>query len=199
MAIIKSAKEIAMEKSKSIKKLSHDELQQIKQQQKIDHILSRYYKDKIKPDDLWSYLKNISKPYLIKAQLNLVHSLTFSSSEFEINKRKKGILAIENLKGSTNSNSIEFIFEQLKKVQKDFLNQKEQMMNKIKQELERDPQKRLQTFRQGQQVMVKQMSVEEAINQNKQLKEYLAQMENQFNSQFNQLKQKLQELMEANA
>lgn len=191
MSQIKSAREIAMEKSKKINKLSSQEMAEMKQQEKINRILARYYRNRIEADDLWHHLKGISDKYLAKAQQNFLQSLTFQSNEYDIKRRKNGILAIENLKKESQLSEIELYLNQLEKIQKEFLSKKEQLMNMLKEELEKDPQKRMQTFQQGNQIIVKQLSVEEALEQNKQWKQHIQQIENQYRNQFEQMKENL--------
>ena len=191
MAYIKSALEIAMEKSKKIDKLSSREMSEIKQQKKIDEVLAKYYKDQIEADELWDHLKGISNKLLINAQLNFIQSLTFQSNEYEIEKRKKGILAVENLKEENQSSDIELYFEQLSHILAEFKRNKEQLMQSLQEELEKDPQRRLQTLKQGNQIVLKQLSLEEALEQDQQLKENLKQLELQFNKKYDIVKEKL--------
>jgi serine/threonine protein kinase len=188
---IKSALEIAMEKSKKIDKLSIQEMAEIKQQEKIDSILARYYKDKIGADELWHHLKGISHKYLVKSQQNFLQSLTFQSNTYDFEKRKNGIMAIENLKNTNQSSDIELYLQQLKKVQEEFQKNKEQLIHNVKEELETDPQKRIQTAQQDNHILIKELSVEEALEQNKQLKQQLQQSEKQFKRRFNMAKEKL--------
>jgi len=195
VATIKSAIEIAIEKSKKIDKLGPQEMAEIKQEEKIAGILAKYYKDEIQPDDLWHYLKGISNKYLVKAQNNFLQSLTFQSNVYEVKKRKNGILAIENLKQNSQSSNIEFYLDQLKKIQDDFQKDKEQLIQNAKEELQRDPQKRLQTLQQGNQIILKQMSLEEALEQNQQLKQHLNQVEKQFKKKYNLGKEKLADII----
>lgn len=195
MAKIKSALEIAMEKSKKIEKLSSQEMNEIRQQEKIDRILAKYYKDEIEADDLWRHLKDISNKMLINAQNNFLQSLTFQSNEFEIEKRKNGILAIENLKNDNLTSDIEFSFEQLSKIRTEFKKNKEQLMQILREELERDPQRRFQTFQQDGQIVVKQLSMEEAMEQDEQLKKNLKQLEMQFSKKYNTVKEKISNII----
>lgn len=181
MPNIKSAREIALEKSKKIERLSAQEMSEIKQQEKIDAILAQYYKDQIESDDLWYRLKGISSKYLLKAQNNFLQSLTFQSNDYDIKKRRTGILAIENLKESNQSSDIEYYLQQLIKIKDEFIKNKEQLRENLQKELARDPQKRFQTFQQGNQIIVKQLSLEEALDQNQQLKQHMQQTEKQFN------------------
>jgi len=195
MSNIKSALEIALEKSKKIERLSSQEMAEIKQQEKIDAILAQYYKDQIESDDLWYRLKGISSKYLLKAQNNFLQSLTFQSNDYDIKKRRTGILAIENLKESNQSSDIEYYLQQLIKIKDEFIKNKEQLRENLQKELARDPQKRLQTFQQGNQIIVKQLSLEEALDQNQQLKQHMQQTEKQFKKQFNFAKEKLSDIL----
>jgi hypothetical protein len=192
---IKSALEIALEKSKKINKLSPQELSKIKQEEKIDKMLAKYYKDQIESDELWKILKGFSKELLIKAQNNFIQSLTFQNNDYEIEKRKNGILAIENLKEDNQTSNIEIYLEQLKNIRNEFQRNKEKIVENLKKELERDPQKRLQTLQQGNQIVVKQLSLEEALEQNKQLKENLNHFEKQSKEKYNLVKEKLSEII----
>ncbi len=195
MAYIKSALEIALEKSNNIDKLSPQEMNKIKQQEKIDNILAKYYKDQIESDDLWKHLKDVSNQFLVMAQNNFLQSLTFQSNDYEVKKRKDGILAIENLKKNNQSANIELYLEQLKNIQDEFQKNKEQVLKNLREELEKDPQKRLQTVQQGNQIVVKQLSLEEALEQNQQLKQKLNQLEEQFKRKYNMVKEELIEII----
>jgi hypothetical protein len=192
---IKSALEIALEKSKKINKLSPQELSEIKQEKKIDSILAKYYKNQIESDELWKVLKGFSNKLLIKAQNNFIQSLSFQSNDYEIEKRKNGILAIENLKEDNQSSNIEIYLEQLKNIRDEFQKNKEKIIENLKEELERDPQKRLQTLQQGNQIVIKQLSLEEALEQNTQLKQNLNHFEKQLKEKFNLVKEKLSEII----
>lgn len=195
MAYIKSAIEIAMEKSKNIDKLSPQEMIAIKQQEKIDSILAKYYKDQIDSDNLWYKLKGISTGLLVKAQNGFLKSLTFQNNEYESKKRKDGILAIENLKKENQSSEIEQYFEELNNIRIEFQKNKEQLMQNLRKELERDPQQMLQTIQQGNQIIVKQLTIQEALEQNQQLKENINQLQKQFKKKFEEVKEKLRILI----
>lgn len=191
MSYIKSAIEIAMEKSKNIDKLSPQEMITIKQQEKIDGILAKYYKDQIESDTLWYKLKGISTNLLVKAQNSFLKSLTLQNNEYENKKRKDGILAIENLKKENQTSEIEHYFEELHNIRIEFQKNKEQLMQNLREELERDPQQRLQTMQQGNQIIVKQLTIQEALEQNQQLKKNINQSEKQFKKKFEEVKEKL--------
>ncbi|MDD3538677.1 MAG: hypothetical protein PHP36_01145 [Atribacterota bacterium] len=190
MGYIKSAREIALEKTEK-EKLSAQEIAEIKQQEKISSILAKYYKNQIEPDELWHHFKGIPLKYLIEAQNSFIKSLTFQSNDYDFEKRKKGVLAIENLKESNQSSNIEYYFEQLSKMQREFQKSKEQLIDYVREDLKRNPQKKLQTFQQGNQIIIKELSVEEVLEQDRVLKQKLNQMEKQYKEKFNQTKEKL--------
>jgi hypothetical protein len=192
---IKSAREIALEKTAG-EKLSAQEIAEIKQQEKIDSILAKYYKDQIEPDQLWYQLKELHVKYLKQAQNSFLKSLTYQSNTYDFEKRKKGILAIENLKKTNQSSDIEHYFNQLTKLQKEFQKEKDQLIQYVKKDLERNPQKRLQTFQQGNQIVIKELSVEEVLEQDKGLKQRLNQMEKKYKENFNLLKGKIADLFQ---
>ncbi|MBP8718473.1 MAG: hypothetical protein KBI07_05245 [Candidatus Atribacteria bacterium] len=190
MGYIKSAREIALEKTEK-EKLSAQEIAELKQQEKINSILAKYYKDQIEPDELWHHFKGIPLKYLIEAQNSFIKSLTFQSNDYDFEKRKKGVLAIENLKKSNQSSNIEYYFEQLINTQREFQKNKEQLIEYVKEDLKRNPQKKLQTFQQGNKIIIKELSVEEVLEQDRVLKQKLNQMEKQYKEKFNQTKEKL--------
>lgn len=198
MGYIKSAREIALEKTAN-KKLSAQEITELKQQEKVDSILAQYYKDQIESDQLWHHLKEVPEHYLKKAQNSFLRTLTFKSNPYDIEKRKNGILAIENLKKSNLYSQIEQYFNQLNEVQLEFQKEKEQIIQYVKNDLQRNPQKRLQTFQQGNQLIIKELSIEEVLEQDKGLKEKLALIEKKYLEKFNIVKEEIVHLINENS
>ncbi|MDD4363012.1 MAG: hypothetical protein PHD33_02230 [Atribacterota bacterium] len=195
MAYIKSALEIALEKSKKIDRLNPQEMAEIKQNKKIDSILAKYYKDQIDSDELWNNLKGISDKYLIKAQNNFLQSLTFQSNVYDIEKRKKGILAIENLKKTSKLTEIEDSFHKLSGINQELENKKEQLIKDVKEEFERNPEKRMQTFQQGNQIMLKEIGFEEYLSQDEDFKNNLNYLEKNYQKKFDNLKKEINRIV----
>jgi len=195
MAYIKSALEIALEKSKKIDRLNPQEMAEIKQNKKIDSILAKYYKDQIDSDELWNNLKGISDKYLIKAQNNFLQSLTFQSNVYDIEKRKKGILAIENLKKTSKLTEIEDSFHKLSGINQGLENKKEQLIKDVKEEFERNPEKRMQTFQQGNQIMLKEIGFEEYLSQDEDFKNNLNYLEKNYQKKFDNLKKEINRIV----
>ncbi|HOF02467.1 MAG TPA: hypothetical protein PLT58_00650 [Atribacterota bacterium] len=190
MGFLKTAREIALEKTSS-DKLNSQEIADIKQHTKIDTILAKYYKDQIEPDQLWHHLKEIPEKYFGQVQNNFLRSFTFQSNPYDADKRKRGLLAVENLKKINRSSDIENYFDQLIQVQKDFQDEVDRLIEYVKEDLEKNPEKRLQTFQQGNQIIIKELTVEEILEQDKGLKQKLNQIEKKYSTKFNQLKEKM--------
>ena len=197
MGYIKSALEIALEKTAG-EKLTPQEIAEIKQQKKIDSILAKYYKDRIKAEQLWHHFKELPGQYLIEAQNSFLRSLTFQSSPYDVEKRETGILALESLKKSKQSSEIEHYFKQLVESQDEFQKEKEGLIESIAKDLENNPERRLQTFQQGNQIIIKELTVQEVMEQDEGLKERLNQMEKKYMQRFNLLKEKVFELIKEN-
>lgn len=197
MSYIKSALEIALEKTAG-EKLTPQEIAEIKQQKKIDSILAKYYKDRIKREQLWHHFKELPGQYLIEAQNSFLRSLTFQSSPYDVEKRETGILALESLKKSKQSSEIEHYFKQLVESQDEFQKEKEGLIESIAKDLENNPERRLQTFQQGNQIIIKELTVQEVMEQDEGLKERLNQMEKKYMQRFSLLKEKVFELIKEN-
>jgi hypothetical protein len=197
MGYIKSALEIALEKTAG-EKLTPQEIAEIKQQKKIDSILAKYYKDRIKAEQLWHHFKELPGQYLMEAQNSFLRSLTFQSSPYDVGKRETGILALESLKKSKKSSEIEHYFKQLVKSQEGFQKEKEGLIKSIEKDLENNPERRMQTFQQGNQIIIKELTVQEVMEQDEGLKEKLNQMEKKYIQKFNLLKEKMVELIKEN-
>ena len=198
MSYIKSALEIALEKTAG-EKLTPQEIAEIKQQKKIDSLLAKYYKDQINAEQLWHQFKELPGQYLIKAQNSFLRSLAFQSSPYDVEKRETGIMALESLKKSNQSSDIEHYFKQLVKSQDDFKKEKEELTESLAKELEDNPERRLQTFQQGSQIIIKELTVQEVMEQDEELKERLNQMEKKYMQRFNLLKEKVADLIKQNS
>jgi len=157
--------------------------------------LAKYYKDQIDSDELWNNLKGISDKYLIKAQNNFLQSLTFQSNVYDIEKRKKGILAIENLKKTSKLTEIEDSFHKLSKINQGLENKKEQLIKDVKEEFERNPEKRMQTFQQGNQIMLKEIGFEEYLSQDEDFKNNLNYLEKNYQKKFDNLKKEINRIV----
>lgn len=196
MGKLKSALEIAMEKAEKLDRLSSEEIQKIKEEEKIKTLLSKFYLGKIRTNDLWEKLQGSSPSLLKNAQIILINSLNFNNNPHELKLRKEGILALESLKKNNNISILENLLTQLNNLKNEFVKNIKYMEEKAKAELEKDPQSRLKTIRQGDKLIVMQLSVEEALQQNSHWKDFLHQQEEKYYQQFERLREKIKQTLE---
>jgi len=183
VAKLKSAWEIAQQKVDSIK-LSPEEIEAIKEEERIKALLPKFYKGEITVNDLWQELKGSKPTVLREAQLVLINSLNLKNSPDELKVRKEGILAIENLKENQKIPTIESLINQLISLQKEYHKIKDSVANKLKAEIKKDPKLRIKTVQQGEKIIIMRLSVEEALQENPQWKNFLSQHEEEYNQRF---------------
>ena len=191
MGKVKSAFEKAMEKAAGIGELTPEEKEKIKDQEKVKSILAEFYKGQIDRDGLWQRLKGV-KPYILKeAQQHIVDSLGLGSTPEELQLRKDGILAIENLKEKKHIPAVEQTLNSIKALQKEYSEGKERAAEELKTAVERNPQLRVQPVRtpDGRTVYQASLSVDEAVQAR--LSEFLSEHEMRYSQQFNGLIEKL--------
>lgn len=181
---IKTAIEIAMEKAAMLEDLSEEEKESIENKKKLNPIMVSFYRNEIGPDKLWEKLKN-EKPSLLKqAQINLLESLKFTLEHEELKKRNKGIIAVESLKKEQKTSAIQQDLSMLENIQKQADAEKKQVFNEFKKAIEKNPQARTRIIEQGGAKIVLKLSVEDAVAQNPQWKQFLGDFEKKYISEF---------------
>jgi len=184
---IKTAVEIAMEKAARLEDLSEEEKERIENKKKLNPIMTGFYRNEIGPEKLWTKLKNERASLLKQAQLNLLESLKFSLEPEEIKRRNKGIIAIESLKKDQKTSAIQQGLSLLENMQKKAETEKKQVFNEFKKAVENNPQARTRVVEQGGAKIVLKLSVEDAIAQNQQWKQFLSDFEKNYNSEFDKV------------
>lgn len=188
---IKSALEIALEKANKINKLTPEEKERIKAEEKIRSLLAKYYKGRLTSNDLWQKLKG-NKPFILReAQLILINSLNFKNTQYEYQMRKDAILAIETLKEGQNTSTIESTLNEINLLKKEYRKKKEETENILKKEIKKNPQARLKTAKQGNKLIITQLSVEEALQENTQWKNFIVQHEEKYVKEFREVIERL--------
>jgi len=196
MERIRSAIEIAMEKTAGLGGLSAEEKERLRDEEWLREVLADYYRERIGPEELWRRLKEKNRERLLeKAQLNLIESLGIRSPDGEIERRKDGILAIESLKRHPNTSVLESRLEALLKLRERMREEKDRMYERFRNEVERNPelrmkQRQVQTEK-GTVIVQAQLTVEEAVNQLPEWKEFLAGLEERYGEEFTALTEEL--------
>jgi len=183
---------IARERLARIGELTPEEKEKMLDSEKVNSILSEFYQGQIDPESLWKKLKEEGKPSLLReAQVRLVDSLSFGSTSAELQGKRDGILAIETLKKEQNTSTIELNLKRMEDLQKRYRAEIEQAYNSIRTEVERNLQLRVKQVQQGQNTMVIQLTVDEAIKQLPQWQDFLSNQEKRYSQEFAKVIEKL--------
>jgi len=183
---------IARERLAKVGELTREEKEKMIDSEKVNSLLSEFYQGQIDPESLWKRLKEEGKPSLLReAQMKLVDSLSFGSTPAELQRKRDGILAIETLKEEQNTSIVELNLNLIEDLPKRYRAEIEQAYNGIKAEVERNPQLRVKQVQQGQNTMIVQLSVDEAIKQLPQWRDFLSSQEKRYNQEFTKVIEKL--------
>jgi hypothetical protein len=183
---------IARERLARIGELTQEEKDKMVDSEKVDALLLEFYQGRITLESLWQKLKEEGKPPLLReAQIKLIDSLSFGSTTAELHKRRDGILAIETLKEEQNTSIVELQINLTEDLQKRYKSEVEQAYNSIRSEVESNPQLRVKQVQQGQNTMIVQLSVDEAIKQLPQWQDFLSNQERRYSQEFAKVMEKL--------
>jgi hypothetical protein len=184
---------IARERLSRLGELTQEERERMVDSEKVTSLLSEFYQGQIDPESLWKRLKEEGNPSLLKeAQVKLVDSLSFGVPPAELQRKREGILAIETLKEEQNTSVIEFNLNRLEELQKTYKAEVDRAYNGIRAEVEKDPRLRMKQVQQGQNTMVVQLSVDEAIKQLPQWQDFLSEQGKRYSQEFAATKENLQ-------
>ncbi len=188
---IKSAIEIAMEKTEMLEALSEKEKESIQNKKKLDPIMLSFYRKKLQPDDLWEKFKGEDEAFILLAQRNIIDSLKFGLETEELQRRIKAIIALESLKKEQKTSSVQEGLSEMEAMMQRSEEEKEQVYNEFKRQVENNPQARTKVLEQdGAKIMLK-LSVDDAIAQSKQWKQFLVDFENKYTDIFTDIVEKL--------
>ncbi len=191
MGVIKSAFEKAMEKAAQIGELTPEEKQKIKEDESLKTILADFYKGKLGRDELWQTLKGGSEAFLKKAQMHLADSLGLGGLPEDFQIRREGILAIETLKKTQNTSSIELILDAAGMLRKEYQDGKERAAEELREAVERNPQLRMRPVKtpDGRTALQAAYTVDEAVQVR--MAEFLAEHEEHYGTEFDKMLEKL--------
>jgi hypothetical protein len=183
---------LARERLTKIGELTAEEREKMVDHEKVNSLLSEFYLGQIDSGRLWKKLKAENKPSLFReAQIRLIDALSFGSTPIEAKRKRDGILAIETLKEQPNTSIVEMNLNLMEELQKRHKAEVDQAYNSIKAEVERNPQLRVKQVQQGQNTMMVQLSVDEAMKQLPQWRDFLSEQEKVYTQEFAKLTEKL--------
>lgn len=188
----KSLPPIARERLARIGEPTREEKDSIRDAEVVDSLLAEFYQGQIAPDELWKRLKEEGKPSLLrKAQMRLLDSLSFGSAPADLHSKSEGIIAIETLKEDQNTPLVERILDLIEHMQERYGTEAEEARSKMRAEVERNPQLRMKQVQQGQSTIMIQLTVDEAIEELPQWRDFLAEHGKRYSREFNDLVEKL--------
>ncbi len=171
--------------------MTSDEKERMKDSANLDSLLSEFYREVLNSEGLWTTLKEYrdhGKGYLLKeVQLKLIDSLSLGSRSAEIQKRKEGILAIETLKEHQNTPMLEAGLNSIEQLLRKCSEEVQQVYNELRAQIERDPRLRMEQVKQGQNTVIVQLSVDEAVKRNPQWRNFLSQHEVRCSQEFTRI------------
>ena len=186
---------IMREKLARIGEVTPEEKESMKEIEQLTSILSEFYKGELNPEGLWNKLKEYKdkgKGYLLKeAQVKLLDSLSLAGDAVELQKRRRGILAIETIKEDQNTAILEQSLNSIEGLQKRYVEEIEEAYSSLKAQVERNPQLRMQQVQQGQTSTVMQLTVEEAIKNSAEWNNFAANHEKGYSQEFAKVVDKL--------
>ena len=183
---------IVRERLARIGDLSPEEKKKIADAERADSLLAEFYQGRLSPEGLWQKLKREDNPSLLKEiQLRLLESLSLSTTPQELKKRRDAILAVESLKKEQNTSVIELSLKQLEELPKRYEAETQRAYKHLRAEVERNPQLRLKQIQQGQNTVIIQLTVDEAIKQLPQWKNFLSEQEKKYHQEFARIIDKL--------
>jgi len=183
---------LARERLAKIGELTPEEKGKMVDSEKVDSLLSEFYQGQIDSESLWKRLNKEGKPPLMReAQMRLIDSLSFGSTPIELQRKREGILAIETLKEEQNTSIVELNLNLMEDLPKRHKTEIEQAYSSIKAEVERNPQLRAKRVQQGQNTMMVQLSVDEAIKQLPQWIDFLSDHEKRYSQEFAKVMEEL--------
>ena len=176
---------IARERLAKIGELTQEERERMIDSEKVNSLLSEFHQGQINPDSLWKRLKEEGKPSLLReAQVRLVDSLGFGIAPAGMQRKREGILAIETLKEEKNTSVIELNLNRLEELERRYRAETEQAYDGMRAEVERNPRLRVKQVQQGQNTMIVQLTVDEAIKQLPQWRDFLSSQEERYSQEF---------------
>ncbi|MFC1951321.1 hypothetical protein ACFLXN_02815 [Chloroflexota bacterium] len=179
------------ERLEQIGDLTPEEKQRMKDDEVLSGLVVDYFKGELSTDDLWQKLKaykDEGKTAILKdVQIKIMDAIRFGTSDDELASQKKGLVAIESLKDEPDMALFEQGFDAIANLKRQYEQEKTQVYQAIKGQVEQNPDLRMQQVQQGGQRIVMQLSVEDAIKMNPQYKNFLTQHETKYNQAFSEM------------
>ncbi len=190
---------LAKERLARIGNLSPEESKLLEQNKELESLLSQYFTDILTAEDLWNKVKELKdqrdSTIPAQAQVKLLNSLRLQMSDDDLKQRRIAILALETIKNKQKYSEIEGHFNSIDSIRQKYTQSKEQGYEQLKTGMEAQLQAAVQQAgRQGVNVDIDR-SLEANIKNSQQWKAFISQLENNAETMFAELINKLKELI----
>ncbi|MDY6916738.1 MAG: hypothetical protein SVP26_02160 [Chloroflexota bacterium] len=179
---------IARERLARAGDVTPEERERMKDSERVDSLLSEFYREGLSSEGLWAKLRQYvdeGKGHLLtEVQSRLVDSLSLGSNPLEIEKRKTGLVAIESLKAEQNTPALEAGLSLVEELRRRYGDETQQVYDRLRAEVEKNPRLRMEQVKQGQNTMLVQLTVDEAVKRLPQWGDFLVQHENRYAEEF---------------
>jgi len=132
---------LAREKLAKIGDLTEEEKTKLKYSQQLTSLLAEYFTNELKPDDLWKELKrhkDEGRGFMLKdAQFKILESMRLSSSDVDIDRLNRGLLAAESLKDGGDYAGLEHELKSIDELRRQYREERDKAYDRMKVEVER--------------------------------------------------------------
>jgi len=132
---------LAREKLARIGELTDEEKARLKHSEQVTSLLAEYFTNEMSPDDLWKELKkhrDEGREFVVReAQLRILDAMRLSSSDVDINKLNRGLLAAETLKDSGDYAGLEHDLKAIEDLRHQYKDERDKAFNRIKAAVEK--------------------------------------------------------------
>ena len=190
---------LAKERLARIGSLSPEESKQLERNRELESLISQYFTGIITSEELWKKVKELKEhrdsTIPTQAQVKLLSSLRLQMSNDDLKQRRIAILALETIKNEQKYTEVEMYFNSIESIRKKYAQSKEQGYEQLKSGMEAQLSAAVQqASKQGMNVDIDR-SLEANIKNSQQWKAFISELETNAEKMFNELIDKLKELI----
>ena len=194
---------LAREKLAKIGELTEEEKTRLKFSQQLASLMAEYFTNELNSDGLWKELKkhkDEGRGFLLKdAQLKILDAMKLSSSDKDIEKLRRGLLAAESLKDNGDYAGLEHELKSIDDLRGQYKKERNKAYDKIKADIEKQVRLAAQQLAgraaaKGAAIDV-DSSVEATVKSSPEWKDFVTRHENTYNQKFKEFLTKLREAL----
>ncbi|MCK4386423.1 MAG: hypothetical protein KAW52_09185 [candidate division Zixibacteria bacterium] len=181
-------------------KITPEEKKRLKADEKLKSFLSAFYRGEISPEDLGQQLEQYETKekgfFISEVQRRLIDSLSLQIPAADFKKRGRCLLILERLKEKERDMPMKTEINALGSLIKHYLGEKNRVQEDLRKQVEQNPQLRMGRAKTDLGEMRMELSVDEAVSNSPQWKDFIFQHEMSCRAQFDQSIRQLKEMIE---